>query len=72
MSQAKYCQETRDFLENVFKLNNYTLEQEITYLEHAERRKWHYQCDCPQVCDKDFINSWNEIIEMLKERTAKA
>lgn len=68
MSKAKYSQSTRDFIETLFRENNYSLERQIKYLEIAERQKYHYYCDCPQACGGEYDNSWNEIIEMLNER----
>ena len=68
MSKAKYSQKTRDFIETLFQVNNYSLERQIKYLEIQERQKYHYYCDCPQACNSDYDNAWNEIIEMLNER----
>lgn len=69
MTRAKYNQETRDFIEGVFAMNNYPLERQITYLEIRERQMWHYESDCPGCVDD---SAWNEIIEMLNERKALA
>lgn len=63
--KAKFNQETRDFIEKLFKMFNYSLEKQITYLEIRERQMYHYYCDCPDCVDD---SAWNEIIEMLKER----
>lgn len=69
MGKAKYNQETRDFIEGLFAINNYSIERQITYLEIRERQMWHYSCDCPGCVDD---SAWNEIIEMLNERKAIA
>lgn len=81
MSKAKFDQETRDFIEKLFKVNNYSLEKQIKYLEIEERQKYNYNCDCTNFGYKNgwteeqakkYDNEWNEIIEMLNERKLKA
>ena len=67
--KAKFNQETRDFIEELFKMFNYSLEKQITYLEIRERQMYHYNCDCPGCVDD---SAWNEIIDMLNERKALA
>lgn len=66
---AKYNQETRDFIEELFKHFNYSLERQINYLEIRERQFWNYNADCPGCVDD---SAWNEIIEMINERKVKA
>lgn len=69
MGKAKYNQETRDFIEELFAMNNYSIERQIAYLEIRERQMWHYNCDCPGCV---YNSAWDEIIEMLNERKAIA
>ena len=73
--KAKFNQETRDFIEGVFKSNNYSLEKQISYLEICERQKYNYYLDksngnwnWSQADEDRFQSEWDEIIEMLKER----
>lgn len=63
--KAKFSQETRDFIEELFKKFNYSPERQLQYLEIRERQMYHYECDCPGCTDN---NAWNEIIEMINER----
>lgn len=77
--KAKFDQETRDFIEGVFKSNNYSLEQQICYLRTRERQKYNYYCDrtnggwnwTPED-DRKFNAEWDEIIDMIDERTKEA
>jgi hypothetical protein len=73
--KAKFNQETRDFIEGVFKNNNYSVEKQIQYLEIRERQKYNYYLDksngnwsWSQEDEDRFQSEWDEIIEMLKER----
>lgn len=73
--KAKYNQKTRDFIEELFKKNNYSLDRQISYLEIQERQKYNYYCDLtnnnwnwPQKDIDEYESAWNEIIEMLNER----
>lgn len=65
MAKAKFKQSTRDFIEELFKVNNYSLERQIKYLEIRERQMWNYNADCPGCVDE---SAWDEIIDMLDER----
>lgn len=67
MTKARFNQKTRDFIEGLFKHNNYTLEKQIEFLEIRERQMYHYECDCPGCTDN---SAWDEIIDMLNERKA--
>lgn len=73
--KAKYNQETRDFIEGIFKSNNYSKERQIQYLEICERQKYNYNLDksngnwnWSQEDEERFQSEWDEIIEMLRER----
>lgn len=73
--KAKFNQETRDFIEGVFKNNNYSIEKQISYLEIRERQKYNYYLDrCggnwnwSQEDEDRFQSEWDEIIDMLNER----
>lgn len=75
MARARYNQETRDFIEGVFKTNGYDLDRQISYLEIMERQKYHYQCDASaggwgwtaEQAER-YNSEWDEIIDMLNER----
>ena len=71
MKRARYNQETRDFIEGVFKTNDYTVDQKIHYLETRERQKYNYYCDCSYMWSNEdnirYQSEWNEIIDMLNE-----
>lgn len=67
--KAKFSQETRDFIEGLFEMFNYSPERQLSYLEIRERQMWHYESDCPGCVDN---NAWNEIIEMINERKGMA
>ena len=62
MAKARFNQETRDFIEGVFKANNYSKERQIRYLEIRERQFWNYNADCPGCVDN---SAWDEVIDML-------
>ena len=73
--KAKFNQETRDFIEGVFKTQNYSKERQIQYLEICERQKYNYYLDksngnwnWSQDDEDRFQSEWDEIIEMLRER----
>jgi len=73
--EAKYDPETREFIEGVFKANNYTLERQLSYLEYMERQKYNYYCDrtagnwgWTDAEEKKYQAEWNEILEMIRER----
>ena len=71
--KARFDQETRDFIEELFRVNNYSLEKQISYLRISERQKYNYYCDCSgRWSDEDlkkYNAAWDEIIDMLDERT---
>jgi len=75
MAEAKFDKETREFIENLFKEQKYSLEKQISYLEIKERQKYNYYCsrtnntwNWSQTDDDKFNAEWNEIIEMINER----
>ena len=77
--KAKFDQETRDFIEGLFKAIGYPFEKQIAYLEIKERQKYNYYLDmtagnwnwsAEQV--NKYEAEWNEIIEMLNERKGAA
>ena len=75
MAEAKFDKETREFIENLFKEQKYSLEKQISYLEIKERQKYNYYCsrtnntwNWSQADDDKFNAEWNEIIEMINER----
>lgn len=73
---------TREFIEKIFasdpKYND--INRQIRFLEIEERQKYNYYCDgcswgfmnkwTPEQ-QKEFNDSWNEIIQMIDERKAK-
>ena len=65
MAKARFNQETRDFIEELFQHFNYDLERQITYLEIRERQMYNYNRDCVGCVDE---SAWDEIIDMLNER----
>jgi len=69
MKKARFNQEYRDFIEDLFSANGYSIERQIKYLEIRERQFWHYASDCPGCVDE---SAWNEVIDMLNERKRNA
>lgn len=69
---AKHNQETRDWYIELLK--DLPIEEQIAYLEIAERQKYNYYCDCSDRWtteqNKEYESQWNEIIEMLNELQA--
>ena len=74
MAKAKFDEDTRTFIENLFEVNNYSLERQIKYLQIVERQKYNYYCDCSESWTTEecnhYNNVWNEILSMLDERKA--
>lgn len=75
MSKAKFDLDTRDFIEQVFTNNNYSLDDQIRYLEIKERQMYNYYSDrtngnwgWTEEEDRQYNSEWNEVLEMLKER----
>jgi len=75
MSKAKFDQDTRDFIEQVFTDNNYSLDDQIRFLENRERRIYNYYTaktngnwGWTKEEDRQYNSEWNEVLEMLKER----